>query len=139
VRKGDFISNSPPPGGNGGSGGGGIYSVGGSTPGITTRYLGFGVAQASELNAQFPATRAGTLRNFHLNVVTNSYDQPVPVTVRVNGVPTAIVIVLAAGSTGVFSSGLTVPVAVGVLISIEVNATGVTTGSSFMIGSIELG
>ncbi len=73
-----------------------------SLTGPSTRYLGFGCANVvnSELYAQLYCPVAGTVKNLYVWVQTNSTSATCTVTIRLNGVSTALTVSFGSGVTG---------------------------------------
>jgi len=87
----------------------------------------YGVTGTEEYG-QYPVPNPSVAKAVYVNVVANTLDASATITIRKNGVDTAISITVGAGVTGVLSASGAVSFSAGDLISIIVDATGATTG-----------
>ncbi len=114
-----------------------VYSGGNSGASITdgnSNFLsvtGHKAVDPSEGDVQIVAPRAGTLRDFFVNVGINSLNGNMVLTVRINGVDTSITVTFGSTETGEQSDTTnTATVAAGDLLSIEVDTTAASAGSA---------
>jgi len=114
-----------------GSGGGGLIVAAGTVSNNEVRYstrTTIGLALSVESNAQIPLPRDGELVSLAVNPVSNTYDQAVELTVRLNGADTTLQVSVPAASTSVEIIESVVNVIAGDLVSLEIDATATTTG-----------
>lgn len=69
--------------------------------GGTTRYLTWGTVAAAEANAQFPVSRFTRVRRLRVEPTTNTLNGTCVITIRKEGVATALTVTVPAGSTAV--------------------------------------
>lgn len=128
------------PQGPSGPGGAGPYNfsaaslTGGGLENIESMHSSTGVFPSPE--RRVPLSRAGTLRRFFVNMVSNSFTTPITVAVALGGVNTALSIVYAAGETGVKSVDVPVAAAAGALLSFH-SSTSPGLGIANLTGNVE--
>ena len=84
---------------------------------------------APQPSVRVPLPVAGHLGHLSVNVISNSLNGNLVVTVWVNGVATTLTVTYAAGVTGFLTSSGPVAVSANDVVSINFDATAATTGS----------
>jgi hypothetical protein len=119
-----------------------IFGAGDAGTVATALFLGAGyIGSASATEIAIPMTRAGTIRNLRINVVTAGVDaQNVVYTVRKNGVDTTLTVTAANAAAGQSTDLVnSFTVAIGDLLSIGLTKSGaVATGQGPLIAAVEL-
>jgi len=116
--------------------GGGLYYSSSISYNVNT-YVpvnGISVPHATEDYMKIVVPVSGVLKNFYVDVITNSLDGTMSFTIRKNGVNTDLEVTYSSSETGVKSdTSNTVSVSAGDVLSIRINTGGSTSGSASKI------
>ena len=91
-------------------------------------YIGLGTLSTTESHNQFILLKAGAISSFNIKVSSNSLNDITTLTLRKNGVDTAIVVTIPASTTGNFSTAQTISFNAYDEISFEINSSSASSG-----------
>lgn len=106
------------------------YSIGDSV----IEYLGKHQFTATENAVKFVVVGAGTIRKLYFWAGTNNFNANTVITIRKNGVDTALTVTIASGGLSGNDTAHEFTVAAGDVISVEFDTTASITGDMFFAG-----